>query len=113
MVLDAIHARRTIREFTTEPVSNSDLETMIEAATWAPNHRGTEPWRFIVLEKDGDTVTFFAAHHTPAAAGEDAAGLEGPADQGKTDVDFGINGWHGSARQHQRGAGSTDVLVVR
>jgi nitroreductase len=54
LVLDAIHARRTIREFTTEPVSNSDLETMIEAATWAPNHRGTEPWRFIVLEKDGE-----------------------------------------------------------
>lgn len=27
---------------------------MIEAATWAPNHRNTEPWRFIVLGKDGD-----------------------------------------------------------
>ncbi|MBT3996554.1 MAG: nitroreductase [Chloroflexi bacterium] len=54
MVLNAIHARRTVREFTEDPVSDSALELMIEAATWAPNHRSTEPWRFIVLGKDGD-----------------------------------------------------------
>ncbi len=33
---------------------------MIEAATWAPNHRSTEPWRFIVLEKDGEMRTKIA-----------------------------------------------------
>lgn len=54
MVLDAIHARRTTRDFTDAPVSDSALELMIEAATWAPNHRSTEPWRFIVLSKDGE-----------------------------------------------------------
>ena len=52
-MLEAIRTRRTIREFTDRPVSKEDLETMIEAATWAPNHRSTEPWRFIVLGKDG------------------------------------------------------------
>lgn len=31
------------------------IETMLEAARWAPNHRQTEPWRFFVLEKDGET----------------------------------------------------------
>ena len=60
MVLDAIHARRTIREFTKDPVSAATLELMIEAATWAPNHRSTEPWRFIVLEKDGEMRTKIA-----------------------------------------------------
>ncbi|HIF72685.1 MAG TPA: hypothetical protein EYQ61_09050 [Dehalococcoidia bacterium] len=53
MVLDAIHSRRNTREFTIAPVSDSALELIIEAATWAPNHRNTEPWRFIVLSKDG------------------------------------------------------------
>jgi nitroreductase len=53
LVLDAIHARRTTREFSDTPVSDAALELMIEAATWAPNHRSTEPWRFIVLAKDG------------------------------------------------------------
>jgi len=54
LVLETIRTRRNIREFTDQPVSNDDLRTIIEAATWAPNHRNTEPWRFIVLEKDGE-----------------------------------------------------------
>ncbi len=54
MVLDAIRARRTTREFTDAEVSDSDLELLIEAATWAPNHRATEPWRFIVLAREGE-----------------------------------------------------------
>lgn len=55
LVLEAIRTRRTVREFTDKPVSNDVLETIIEAATWAPNHRQTEPWRFVVLSKDGET----------------------------------------------------------
>ena len=54
MVLEAIRTRRNVREFTDKPVAVADLRTIIEAATWAPNHRHTEPWRFIVLAKDGD-----------------------------------------------------------
>ena len=54
MVLDAIRQRRNTREFTDAHVSDSVLAQIIEAATWAPNHRNTEPWRFIVLSKDGD-----------------------------------------------------------
>jgi nitroreductase len=32
-----------------DPVSRQLVERVIEAATWAPNHRRTEPWRFVVL----------------------------------------------------------------
>ena len=53
MVLEAIRTRRNVREFIDKPVTDRDLKTIIEAATWAPNHRHTEPWRFIVLAKDG------------------------------------------------------------
>jgi nitroreductase len=53
VVLDAIRTRRNTRDFTDDPVSDSALELMIEAATWAPNHRNTQPWRFITLAKDG------------------------------------------------------------
>jgi nitroreductase len=53
LILNSIRNRRTVRDFTEDPVSDSSLELMIEAATWAPNHRSTEPWRFIVLRKDG------------------------------------------------------------
>ena len=54
LVLEAIRTRRNVREFTDRPVTADDLRTIIEAATWAPNHRHTEPWRFIVLAKNGD-----------------------------------------------------------
>jgi len=53
LVIDAIRTRRNTREFTDAPVADADLTTIIEAATWAPNHRNTQPWRFIVLSKDG------------------------------------------------------------
>ena len=54
LVLDAIRTRRNIRKFTDESVPESALNIIIEAAIWAPNHRNTEPWRFIVLTKEGD-----------------------------------------------------------
>ena len=50
-VLTAIRNRRTVREFLDRPVSRDALERVIEAATWAPNHRITEPWRFFVLRR--------------------------------------------------------------
>ena len=53
-MLEAIRTRRNVREFFDNPVADRDLKTIIEAATWAPNHRHTEPWRFIVLAKDGE-----------------------------------------------------------
>ncbi len=52
--LDLIKSRRTVRTFDSRPVEDDVIEKLIEAATWAPNHRMTEPWRFYVLKKDGD-----------------------------------------------------------
>lgn len=46
---DAIAARRSIKRFTSAPVSRDQIEALLRAATLAPNHRLTEPWRFYVL----------------------------------------------------------------
>ncbi len=48
-VLDAIHTRRTIKQFTSREVSRETIERLLEAAVQAPNHRMTEPWRFYLL----------------------------------------------------------------
>jgi nitroreductase len=48
-VLDAIASRRSIKAFTDRPVTPEEIETLLDAATRAPNHRMTEPWRFYVL----------------------------------------------------------------
>ena len=49
---DAIRSRRSIKRFTERPVTREEIETLLAAATLAPNHRLTNPWRFYVLGPD-------------------------------------------------------------
>ena len=52
-VIEAIKSRRSVRKLLADPpVSKEQVETIIEAAIWAPNHYLTEPWRFVVLTGD-------------------------------------------------------------
>ena len=46
---EAIRDRRSIKRFTDTPVSREQIEQLLSAATQAPNHRLTNPWRFYVL----------------------------------------------------------------
>jgi nitroreductase len=46
---EAIRGRRSIKRFTDRPVTRDELETILDAAVLAPNHRLTNPWRFYVL----------------------------------------------------------------
>jgi nitroreductase len=46
---EAIRHRRSVKRFADRPVSREVIEQLIEAATLAPNHRLTQPWRFYVL----------------------------------------------------------------
>src|SRR5688500_494390 len=46
---DAIQTRRSIKRFTDRPVTREEVEALLDAASLAPNHRLTLPWRFYVL----------------------------------------------------------------
>src|SRR3954470_10762798 len=46
---EAIRERRSIKRFIDRPVSREEIEALLAAATLAPNHRLTNPWRFYVL----------------------------------------------------------------
>lgn len=48
-ILDVIRARRTIKAFKPDPVSEHDLTSWLEAASYAPNHRMTEPWELLFI----------------------------------------------------------------
>jgi nitroreductase len=50
---EIIRGRRSIGKVKDEPVPKELVEKLIEAAIWAPNHYGTEPWKFIVMTGDG------------------------------------------------------------
>src|SRR2546423_3543378 len=45
----AIRTRRTHKAFGRKPVERNTLDELFELARWAPNHHGTNPWRFRVL----------------------------------------------------------------
>ena len=51
-VLEAIGTTRAIRRYTTEPVTESQLATVLWAATRAPSGSNRQPFRFVVL-RDG------------------------------------------------------------
>lgn len=48
-VLDAIKGRRAIRSYEDKPVPESAIETMLEAATYAPSAINIQPWKFTVV----------------------------------------------------------------
>ncbi len=49
-VLDAIYTRRSIREFTKEPVSDEIILEIIRAGMWAPSGLNNQPWRFAIIK---------------------------------------------------------------
>lgn len=50
--LKIIQDRRSIRDFTEEPVSDQDLDMILEAARQAPSGENAQPWRFIIVKDE-------------------------------------------------------------
>ena len=51
-VLNLIKGRRNTKQFSDEDISVEEIEVLLEAAVWAPNHRNNEPWRFFTVRKE-------------------------------------------------------------
>ena len=49
-VLEAIRKRRSVREYTGEPVDDTVLRELIEAAVQAPSAINQQPWTFVVIK---------------------------------------------------------------
>lgn len=48
-LLDLLRKRRSIRQFTNQPVAAEKVDALIEAAVRTPTSRGLNPWEFIVV----------------------------------------------------------------
>jgi nitroreductase len=62
MSIEIIFARRSIRAYTSKPVSKADLAKLLEAGMAAPSGRDLKPWHFVVIE-DRATLERLADAH--------------------------------------------------
>ncbi len=48
-IKEVIYGRRTVRKFKNDPVSDSIINEILEAGTWAPSHGNNQPWEFVLI----------------------------------------------------------------
>jgi len=53
-VFRAIRDRRSIRNYTDEPVTRDELTAILDAGRWAPSGLNNQPWRFLVITRDDE-----------------------------------------------------------
>jgi nitroreductase len=53
-ILRALRRTRQIRQFTDEPVTETDLTAILEVARWTCSSTNRQPWTFIVIRDRAD-----------------------------------------------------------
>lgn len=48
-IFDALFGRRSIRKFTSQPITEEEIQRMLSAAMAAPSAGNAQPWRFVVV----------------------------------------------------------------
>ena len=48
-ILEVIKNRRSIRRYKQEPISEDEINKILEAGRWAPSSGNRQPWKFIVV----------------------------------------------------------------
>lgn len=61
-MLDTIFARRSIRRYTDEPVTEEQVRKLLEAAMAAPSANNSQPWHFVVVQ-DREVLRQLAEAH--------------------------------------------------
>jgi len=54
-IIDVIKTRRSIRKYSTQPIEDEKLNSILEAGRWAPSARNEQLWKFVVV-KDKDKI---------------------------------------------------------
>ena len=51
-VMQAILSRRSIRKYKSQPISDQDIQDLLEAAVYAPSGINMQPWYFLVIRSE-------------------------------------------------------------
>jgi len=77
---EAIFTQRAIRRLKPDPISESDLRDVLEAATRAPSGGNSQPWHFVVVRDAALRAQFGTLYHEAWWAKRKDAGILGPED---------------------------------
>lgn len=61
LVLETILARRSCRSFTPEKIPIAQIETLIQAARYAPSGRNMQSWKFTALQNQDKITALYTA----------------------------------------------------
>jgi nitroreductase len=67
--LAAIRKRRSVRDYTGDPIPREDLEKIVDAGRWAPSGYNRQPWDFIVVTERATIDKLKVVAHWMAKAG--------------------------------------------
>lgn len=65
-LLEGIYTRRSIRQYTDQPLERENLLEIIKAGTWAPSGLNNQPWRFVIVQNPDirKELASFTKYHT-------------------------------------------------
>jgi nitroreductase len=52
-LLEGIYSRRSVRQYSAEPVTMEEVGEILKAGSWAPSGLNNQPWRFVVVRDPG------------------------------------------------------------
>lgn len=61
-MLELIQRRRSIRQYTADPVADEHIRTLLEAAMSAPSASNRQPWEFVVVRDPGSRQALSQVH---------------------------------------------------
>jgi nitroreductase len=75
-LLDLVKKRRSTRKFKPDPVPAGYIEKIIEVARWAPSGFHTQPWEFVVIDKQEvrQAIIYVLDRHAPPITKDDTGG---------------------------------------
>jgi nitroreductase len=74
-VISAIKTRRSIRKFTSEPVSESMLNTVLQAGMYAPSAKDKRPCHFVVIQNSAVLMELSEGNYNARMLGQAACGI--------------------------------------
>jgi len=63
-LIETIKARRSIRQFTKEMVSDELVNQILESGVWAPSGKNNQPWKFAVIQDTALKESLAALTHS-------------------------------------------------